>query len=126
MKRDKKHFFLLFDDICQLFLIFLKFLRCRLILFTTHQVFDIFGLVLELLDSHDISFDFVFNNFNGGVSYLVGDQKLMELSEITVSLKDIQNVQCELYRLFVVVSQSSRNSSEQSFMFKHDFHVFIT
>lgn len=37
----------------------------------------------------------------------------MELCEIAISLEDIKQIQSELYRLFIVISECSGDSSEQ-------------
>jgi len=62
---------------------------------------------------------------NGSVSNLIGDQKLMKLSEITVCLGYVEQVQSKFDALFVIISECSTNSTKQCLMFEHNFHVFI-
>jgi hypothetical protein len=54
----------------------------------------------------------VFNNPDGGVSYLVSEKELMELSEIRVGLEDIQKVEGQFQGFFIVVTQGTRDSTE--------------
>ena len=65
------------------------------------------------------------DDFDGGVSNLVGDQELMELGEVAISLKDIQQVQSQFNRLFVVISQRSGHGAQQGVVLKHDLHIFV-
>ena len=54
----------------------------------------------------------MFNDPDGGVSDLVGEKELVELGEIGVGLEDIQQVESQFERLFVVVSQGTGDSPE--------------
>ena len=49
----------------------------------------------------------------------------MELGEITICLEDVQKVEGQLNRLFVIVPQCATDSSKESLMLEHDLHVFV-
>jgi hypothetical protein len=89
MKSYKKNFFLFFDDHAQFLLVFFKFLSGSLVLLASHQLFTLLWFILKLLDSDNISFDFMFNDSDGCVSNLISDQELMKLREITICLENI-------------------------------------
>jgi len=126
MECHKEYFLLFFNNIGKFFFVFPMFQGHLLIRFRTHTFFDNFCFIFKLLDSDYISLYFMVNNLNSSISNLISNQEFMELSEVTVCLKDIEQIQCEFYRLFVIVSESPTDCTKQCFMLKHNFHILIT
>ena len=54
----------------------------------------------------------MFNDPDGGVSNLVGEKELMELSEIRVGLEDIQKVEGQFQGFFIVITEGTGDSTE--------------
>ena len=65
------------------------------------------------------------NDPNCRISDLVGDEKLMELGEVWVSLEYIEEVESHFQGLLVVVSESTRDSAHEGVMFQHKLHILI-
>ena len=96
MKSNKKHFFLFFDHNCQFFFFFAQDQLHLLILRVTLSSMQILHFLFELFDSHNVPFNFMFNNPDGGISDLVSQEELVKLSEIRVCLEDVQKVESQL------------------------------
>jgi hypothetical protein len=60
------------------------------------HVFQVICLTLEFLHTENVALDFMVDDLHSGVTDLVGAEDLMELCEVGVGLKDIQEVQCQV------------------------------
>lgn len=49
----------------------------------------------------------------------------MELRKVAVGLEYVEEVQCELHRLLVIISERSRNCAKERLMTQHDLHVLV-
>ncbi len=49
----------------------------------------------------------------------------MELSEVRIGLEYVQQVQSELERLLIIISERAGYGPEQSFMLEHVLHVLV-
>ena len=65
------------------------------------------------------------NNPHRRVSNLVIGEELVELSEVGIRLKDIQQVQSQIDGLFVVVPKRARYGAEERLVVKHDLHILV-
>lgn len=92
MKSHKENFFLLFYHHCEFFFLFPHVVSQLFILRSSEHSLHFLRLLLELFDSNYISLNFVFNNSHSSVTYLVGRQKLVELCEVAVGLKNVEQV----------------------------------
>ena len=125
MEGDKEHFFLLLNNLRQLLLILPELSLSLLILLHVLDIFQIFIFLFEFFDPNNVSFDFVVDDLNGSITNLVRQQKFMELSKVRVSLENIQQIQSQFYRLFIVVTESPTHSAEESLVFEHDLHILV-
>jgi len=125
VERDKKHLLLLLDDDCQLFLLFLHNHSHLIVLWLSEHLLKVLRLLFEFANAHDIPFDFVFDDAHGGVSDLVLDQEVLEVGEVRVRLEHVEEVESQVDRLLVVVTEGTTDSSEQSLVLQHELHVLV-
>lgn len=92
MESHEENFFLLLDHDSKPLLFLFHVQNKLIILFLSFFLLHIASLLLELLDSYDVSFDFVLNDLDSGVTHLISYQKLVELTEVTICLKYIKQV----------------------------------
>jgi hypothetical protein len=50
-------------------------------------VLEVFRLLFEFSDTHDVSLDFVLHNAHSGVTNLVGEKDFLEVREVGVGLE---------------------------------------
>ena len=68
----------------------------------------------------------MFNYSHGCVTDLIRQKEFVELSEVRISLEDVQQIQSELERLLIIISESTGYGSKQSLMLQHVLHVLVT
>lgn len=109
---DEEHLLLLFDNHGELLFVFSQLFGGLFIHFTAFHLLQLDCLLLEFADSDYISFNLVIDDFDGRVTNLIGEQEFMELSEVAVSLEDVEQIECELNSFLIIISQCTRHRTK--------------
>lgn len=96
MESNEQNLFLLLDHDAQFPFLFAKIVSHLLVTFSACSSLQIFHFLFELFHSNHVALDFMLNDADGCVTDLVGAQKLVELREVGVSLKDVEQVKSKV------------------------------
>ena len=107
MEGNKEHFLLLLDHDSKLSLLTMHVCGHFIVFVSSLGSLQVLRFLFEFANSDDVAFDFVINNLHCGVSDLVVGEELVELCEIGIGLKYVQQVQSQVNALLIVVSQGS-------------------
>ena len=90
MECDEKHLLLFFNNHGELPFVLRQLLGSLFIHLGSFHLLQLHGLLFEFTDSDNISFNLVVDDFDSGITNLIGEQEFMELSEVAVSLEDVE------------------------------------
>lgn len=104
MEGDEEDLLLLLDHDGEFSLFSLHELGHLLIAISALSRLQIFRLLFEFANSHNVALNLMVNDSHCSVSDLVVGEELVELSEVGVRLEYVQEIQGQVDRLLVIVT----------------------